>query len=276
MMQAISAPARSPALRAARIHLRTGSLALARAELESLAGAGDLDDDGLLDLAEVRWRTGDVSGAGEAANVFLSTGRETTLALAIAAEATIALGRPSEARRLVGRALEAADGSLDEIFAGMPRSPIWPHDPGATAQPVGTLFGGERAVAPDRPTEPPGLWDRHGGHAAPTVGLPDPRTLLDDGRLALEAGDTAGAAVRFALALRVAPALAPAVLDALDGASGPVADLVRGDAYRAAGHEADAMRAYAAAASTADTSARAHGHDHDHDHPTDVPDKEAP
>jgi hypothetical protein len=241
--------ARDPALRAARIHLRTGSFALARAELESLAGSAGLDDDGLLDLAEVRWRTGDLSGAGEAANAFLGTGQETAIALTIAAEATIALGRPSEARRLVGRALQLADGSLDTLFAGMPRSPIWPRDAGTTSEQVGTLFPSEGSPGALRQLETgPGLWDRHAGHAVPAVGLADPAELLEDGRLALAAGDTRGAAVRFALVVRGAPALAPAILDALSGAGGPVVELVRGDAYRAAGHEADAMRAYAAAA----------------------------
>ena len=48
----------------ARLHLRLGALALARAELETLAGRDALDDDGLTDLAEVRWRTGDLVGAG--------------------------------------------------------------------------------------------------------------------------------------------------------------------------------------------------------------------
>jgi hypothetical protein len=52
-------------LRLAGLHLRMGSLALARAELESLAGRGMLDEAALLDLAEVRWRTGDPADAGE-------------------------------------------------------------------------------------------------------------------------------------------------------------------------------------------------------------------
>ena len=51
----------------AHTHLRLGSLALARAELETLAGARRLDTPGLVDLAEARWRTGDLTGAGEAA-----------------------------------------------------------------------------------------------------------------------------------------------------------------------------------------------------------------
>src|SRR6476661_3109975 len=58
---------RHPDLVLARLHLRLGSLALARAELETLAGQDALDEDGLVDLAEARWRTGDIAGAGEAA-----------------------------------------------------------------------------------------------------------------------------------------------------------------------------------------------------------------
>ena len=32
-----------------------------------MAGDGALDDEAIIDLAEVRWRTGDLAGAGEAA-----------------------------------------------------------------------------------------------------------------------------------------------------------------------------------------------------------------
>ena len=85
---------RPVALRLAGLHVRMGSLALARAELESLAGRGMLDEPALLDLAEVRWRTGDLAGAGEAANALLARDREDPLALVIAAESVSALGRP--------------------------------------------------------------------------------------------------------------------------------------------------------------------------------------
>src|SRR3989442_2906810 len=139
-------------LRLASIHLRTGSFALARAELETMAGHGSLDDDGLLDLAEVRWRTGDLPGAGEAAAAFLASGRDSILALVIAAEATAALGRPGEARRLAGRALEAADGSLEPLFARQPRNAIWPHDPGDPAE-TSTLFEGDAAGRGAGPAE---------------------------------------------------------------------------------------------------------------------------
>ena len=120
---------RAISLRLARLHLRMGLLALARAELEAVAGRGSLDELALLDLAEARWRTGDLAGAGEAANAALGRGAGDPLAYVIAAEAIAGVGRPAEARRLAARALEAEGLSLDEVFAGMPRSLIWPGDP---------------------------------------------------------------------------------------------------------------------------------------------------
>jgi hypothetical protein len=266
-----------------------------------MAGNGTLDDDGLLDLAEVRWRTGDLPGAGEAAAAFLTSGRESVLGLVIAAEATAALGRPGEARRLAGRAMEAADGPLEPIFAGMSRSPIWPQDPADAAEPAGKFFADEgvrptgrapggaagptagatngrpggtnvRPVATEpatrlsgeassevpgaRPGEalPASLWDAHlhGAHAhaaLPPPDLPNGPTVLDAARRAIEAGDHEAAAVQLALVLRVSPGLAPAVLDVAGSTAGAGLDLIRGDAYRLVGHEAEAQRAYASAAS---------------------------
>ena len=49
------------------------------------------------------------------------------------------------------------------------------------------------------------------------------------------------------LALRADPTLAPAVLDLLAGRAEPVLALVRGDAQRIVGREAEAMRDHAAA-----------------------------
>ena len=147
---------RPVALRLAGLHLRMGSLALARAELESLAGRGMLDEDALLDLAEVRWRTGDLAGAGEAANALLARERTDALALVIAAEAVAAAGRPGEARRLAARALEQADGPLDPLFAGIPRSLVWPGED-ADEVPAGADSGGPlaRVPAPGGATAPP-------------------------------------------------------------------------------------------------------------------------
>jgi hypothetical protein len=229
----------------ARLHLRLGSLQLARAELEEMAGKGILDDEGLIDLAEARWRTGDLAGAGEAANVALASGNEAIVALVIAAEATAAAGRPAEARRLASRALEMADLSVADVFAGMPRASIWPIEPGAptVAEP---LFGAEAsavaATTAAAVTHAPGLWDDA------ELDLPDPAEALEAGRTALADGRTAAAALQLALVLRLAPALAPAVLDAVADHDGPELALVKGDAYRLVGHERDARLAFADAA----------------------------
>jgi hypothetical protein len=261
-----------------------------------MAGNGTLDDDGLLDLAEVRWRTGDLPGAGEASAAFLTSGRESVLALVITAEATAALGRPGEARRLAGRALEAADGPLEPLFAGLPRSPIWPQDPADRAEPAGRFFAdvggssasratpgaldtastgpaaaGDAGMAAERAgvgfggeALPASLWDAHlhGAHphaALPPPALPDGAMALDAARRALRAGDAQDAVVQLGLVLRVSPGLAPAVLDVAGSMTGAGFDLIRGDAYRLVGHEAEAQRAYASAASTLSGSA-APGH----------------
>jgi hypothetical protein len=256
----------------ARLHLRLGSLGLARAELESMAGRNSLDDQGIRDLAEVRWRTGDLAGAGDAAAAYLEGAPEDVLALVIAAEMQAHLGRPGEARRLAGRAMAASDGLLDEIFAGMPRSTVWPVDTGGPLEPAGTLFADLGALPPDwsvdasespgdaasadSQVEPgdalaptiqagPGLWDAD--HVTVAPAMPDPSELLARARAALDADRPGQAAAGLALAMRAAPTLAPAVLDLIAGRSEPVLALVRGDAHRIVGHEAEALRDYAAA-----------------------------
>jgi hypothetical protein len=78
--------------------------------------------------------------------------------------------------------------------------------------------------------------------------MPDPDEAFHAGRAALVAGAVEEAAFRFSLALRFAPALAPAVLEAVDGARSVPLIMVRGDAYRLVGHEAEARQAYALAA----------------------------
>ena len=269
---------RDPDLILAGTHLRLGSLGLARTELETLAGLGTLDDDAIRDLAEARWRTGDVSGAGEAAAAWLESHPDDVLGLVIAAEAQSALGRPAEARRLAGRALERADGSLDPVFAGMPRSAIWPVESGTTAGPVGVLFddlhpgprplsrlagrpGGAAVVEePHEPFDPgvpevfgggPSLWGEDADpNAAPDSNALDPTLLFHRGRVALEEGRAAEAATGLLLALRSTPGLAPAVLDLLAGRTDPILVLVRGDAAHIVGHELEAMRDHAAAASS--------------------------
>lgn len=288
---------RGPDLALARLHLRLGSLVLARAELETLAGRDALDQDGLVDLAEARWRTGDIAGAGEAAAAALDDEDGPLLALVVAAEAAAARGRPTEARRLADRAMEVAAGSIDELFAGMPRAGVWPPDAAAPPPSPTTMFDPPRrgssvvhrhprphevAAAPTAPHhatgEPAagpsgvadaatvGLWEataatdgadlardltadvEAGGDTDGASDLPTGDTELDLGRAALLAGDPDEAAVRLGLVLRVAPALAPAVLDLIEGRTERGMALVRGDAYRLVGREIEARRAFSEAA----------------------------
>lgn len=274
---------RTPDQRLATLHLRTGALSLARAELETMAGDGLLDDEALIDLAEVRWRTGDLPGAGEAADAYLEAGHETTLSLVIAAEAQAALGRPTEARRLADRVLHRSDRSLDAVFAGLPMSSIWPRDVEAEllAQPEptgpGGLAAGRRTAAGARAGESPSGPDSRVAHddratagsatdraghqdtAAPSaaVSLPDVSRALQAAEEALASDDPSGAAIQLALVLRVAPALAPAVLDMIRDREGPSFDLIRGDAFRLVGREAEARRAFAAAAAPGSAAAPA-------------------
>ena len=272
---------RDPDLVLARVHLRLGSLSLARVELETLAGRGTLDDDGVRDLAEARWRTGDVAGAGEAATTYLASRPDDILGLVIAAEAQAAAGRPAEARRLAGRAIERADGSLDPIFAGMPKSPIWPIEPGTAEGPAGVLFddlhpgphtlpalepGDAEALTarPEAPIDGPSLWgeDLGTGVLPPTGAAPgDAGALFRQGRAALDAGRPADAAAALLLAMRASPSIAPAVRDLLAGRGDPILAVVRGDASRIVGHDLEAMRDHAAAAALLDATTAGDGTD---------------
>ena len=230
---------RSVALRLAGLHVRMGSLALARAELESLAGRGMLDEPALLDLAEVRWRTGDLAGAGEAANALLARDRDDPLALVIAAESVSALGRPGEARRLADRALQGIDGPLEPLFAGIPRSLVWPADPVEEPSPV-TGDAGEPLARPSAPA----------GVGAPRTSAASPASTgaaeaFAGGRAALGAGDTAEAAVRLSVALRLEPGYARDVLAAVGTQKmDPALALVAGDALRLLGRESEALVAF--------------------------------
>ena len=274
MLRVDLTPQRRVELILAHAHLRLGALSLARVELETMAGLGFLDTGGFVDLAEVRWRTGDLTGAGEAAHAALRADVDEPTALVIAAEAASALGRPSEARRLAQRAMACATGSVDATFAGMPRSNAWPPDADEPPPTAPTLFEGPEPAAPAEggerasgghaagagatgsasvaaaPTGPVmrGFWDDEETADDGLSQLPDPALELEAGRAALVAGALEQAALRLALALRLAPALAPAVLEATAGARGPAIAMVRGDAYRLAGHEEEARQAYAVAA----------------------------
>lgn len=270
------APRRQADLVLARAHLRLGSLALARAELEMLAAAGELDGPGRVDLAEVRWRTGDLVHAGEAATAAMATLGDEPVALVIAAEAAAAMGRPNEARRLATRAMECIGGPIDAVFAGMPRSAVWPADAAEPPPIAATLFQQDAIAAParragdsetlvastlrapviepptagpaSRASATPGFWDVEAGTDPAAPELPDPAEELEAARRALVAGSLDEATLRFALTLRLAPALAPAVLEATEGGTGPGLHIVRGDAFRLVGFESEARRAYAMAA----------------------------
>jgi hypothetical protein len=283
----VGAPRRQADLALARAHLRLGSLALARAELEMLAAAGELDGPGRVDLAEVRWRTGDLVRAGEAATAALASLGDEPVALVIAAEAASALGRPNEARRLAMRAMACIGGPVDAIFAGMSRSAVWPADAAEPPPTAATLFqpepiptqarraGDSDTLVPSTLRAPlsepsaagqasrapvtPGFWDVDSGDEPAASGLPDPAEELEAAARALVAGGLEEAVLRFSLALRLAPSLAPAVLEATEGAmgsggaaawgpAGPALSIVRGDAFRLVGLETEARRAYAMAA----------------------------
>ena len=348
-MDAAAPTPRDPNLRLAGLHLRLGSIALARAELETLAGADGLDGAGRIDLVEARWRSGDLTGAGEVARAVLAAGDEPIIALVVAAEAAASLGRPSEARRLASRAIELADGSIDPIFAGMARAAVWPADPTEPVPSPATLFPTERIVhdgpaVADTPAddpadrhkgqdEGPGFWgheevpaglaaivaadaaDAAAGSAGgspppeadggPAAGLaavagidavtrtdhvadtePATETLFDaeagpetepaagqefepvsepepvhmavsddvaarleTGRAAIAAGDPATAALYLGLVVRLAPTLAGSVIDTIGGHDDPALLMVRGDALRALGRDAEAQDAYARAMS---------------------------
>ncbi|MGZ6267488.1 MAG: hypothetical protein ACXWNR_02850 [Candidatus Limnocylindrales bacterium] len=118
-----SVPADDPSLqmRIARIQLRTGALTTARAQLETLSGRNLLDTAGAVDLAEARWRTGDLHGAGEAAVAYLEAGGGEALGFVIAAEAAYLAGHTAEARRYMDEAQLRMLTSLESIFAGIPR-----------------------------------------------------------------------------------------------------------------------------------------------------------
>jgi hypothetical protein len=114
--------------RLARLHLRGGLVSLARAELETMAGQGTLDGPALADLAEARWRSGDLLGAGEAAQAHIARGGDELMALVVAAEALTAQARTVEARRIAAQVVERTAGDLEPLFAGQPRALVWPRD----------------------------------------------------------------------------------------------------------------------------------------------------
>ena len=268
--------------RLARLHLGTGLLRLARVELEELAGEGRLDADGVLDLAEARWRTGDLRGAAEAAGAWLEAGAATgagenggrpgALAHALVAEGLAVRGREDDAVVHVAATLDALraeptglagsqgaarslSGALDALFAGIaPRAEAWPaFEPrvlgasaGAPAADAAAADGAPAAAAS------PGGWSSGAIVRAPSreagAAAPDPIAAADD-RLA--AGEDSAAAVLLILALRATPLRALEVLGRADAALSERSSagllLARAEALRVLGRHDAAGIAYAVA-----------------------------
>ncbi len=277
------AAARSADARLARVHLRGGLLTLARATLEGMAGAGTLDREALADLAEVRWRSGDLEGAAEAARAHQASGGEEPLAALIIAEDMAQGGHETDANPIAGALYERVGGAVDVLFAQEPRGAIWPPaDDGWMAVGAtepghwGLLVGGSEVADPSDDTwrlqaieEPATTTDTvplgRGAVGQPS-GAGTTGAVVMSGRIAGEeletvdqaiaAGDVAAAVARLGVLLRLDPALAPIILSSADRAAAtvpegsrhlPAIHLVRGDAYRSLGRDNEAAAAYQAA-----------------------------
>ncbi|HYN47819.1 MAG TPA: hypothetical protein VER83_03075 [Candidatus Nanopelagicales bacterium] len=246
---------RSSDLRVARLHLRGGTHALARAELEALAGRDDLDRDGILDLAEVRWRTGDLAGAGVAAAAWLEDGDDAgapgALAHVISAEAAAARGALDAAAAHVDAAGAGLRdrATLDALLAGIAARAAWPWEgtpPAAASAPSPAPVAVSSPPAPPSPGPAPAP-----AVIAGTPLSPSAAELVAAGA-ALLAVAPERAAVVLALALRADRAAAEAVLGVLGAVEpepAPAAALafVRAEALRAAGRHDEARIAYASA-----------------------------
>ncbi|HMJ80908.1 MAG TPA: hypothetical protein VK592_07675 [Candidatus Dormibacteraeota bacterium] len=246
-----TASGRSTAARLARLHVRTGARALARAELETMAGRGELDGEALADLAEVRWRTGDLPGAGEAAQAHLLDGGTAPVAYVVAVEALAATGRPREARQLATRFLSRPgidEAILVALFAGRPRSAVWPSAASGGAE--GAMSTSASPGAATAPAPVPSAM-------AVTVFAPSatPAEKIDAAGVeaAIARGELALAAARLAAFVRAEPSLAPLAVSLADralarvGERGPTVaqlHLVRGDAFRLLGREHEAAAAF--------------------------------
>ncbi len=234
-------------LRLARLHLRVGLLGLARAELEAAVGLGTLDRDGLADLAEARWRSGDLAGAGIAAEAHLAAGGDALVARVVAAEARCAEGRLVEAEEAARAAAAAGMESVRALFAGLPASDVWT----AVGEPPTSGFGTTGSGAGGEVAEE--------GRARGSGGVPAGRGAGGDdsgssaeawvaiARQQLMSGRREAALTALGLALRADAVAAVHVLEVLAGLHGPSVELLRGDALRALGRTEEAQLAYEAA-----------------------------
>jgi hypothetical protein len=249
--------------RLARLHLGTGLLRLARVELEELAGEGRLNAAGVLDLAEARWRTGDLRGAAEAAGAWLEAGaatgetetggRAVALAHALVADALTVRGRDDEAAAHVAATLAAlapglpgeegspaaarsVSSALDALFAGIaPRADAWP-----------AFDLGDRGAASADRVSAGGAVHAHASYAGSAT-----PNLMAAAADRLGAGDDAAAAVLLILALRASPIRAQEVLERADAALAARSSagllLARAEALRVLGRHEAAGIAYAVA-----------------------------
>ncbi len=271
---------RAADLRLARLHLRGGTYALARAELETLAGTDRLDRDAVIDLAEVRWRTGDLPGAAAAAAAWLDGGEQAGAPLALAhvicAEAAADRGRAAEAAAHV----EAAGAwlgdraTLEAILAGISARAAWPweaeapadEEPAGLAQPAdrgdaargglaaaGVAAAGDAVAAAAAVTPATAALTPAAAAVSPAAAAVAP-AAADLARAGASLVDDAPerAAVLLALALRADRASAEAVLAALPATGARPSQaaafaFVRAEALRAAGRDEEARIAYASA-----------------------------
>lgn len=265
---------RDPDLRLAHLHLRTGLLALARTELETAAGAATLDPPAMLDLAEIRWRTGDLAGGGVAAEAFLGTGGEAVLGRVIAAEAAALDGRQADAREHADATRIASAATLDGIFAGMPRVyGGWPTSElgaaHATVEPepsvtltasvsVDVAAGLASKVEPKVGPEPEvgasevepevGVVESPGSaEAGSTRSAQEPPVappVFEPGLPSAGGTRTDRGLASLALALRLDPERAAEIVEAVRDEPGVEPAILRGDALRLLGREDEASQAY--------------------------------
>lgn len=285
----MTTPTEAEDRRLATLHLRLGGLALARAELEDLGRRNELEPSGLADLAEARWRGGDLDSAAAAAAAHLAAGGSRPIARVILAEAAAADGRPEDARAQVD-ALGSVDAeTLELLFAGMPRRAFWPAAPAGPRGPLEPRLGpGSPENGPDPAVAREG--DGQDPRTAVSLGADEPGSTLgfwaDDApapprratsrvrrrrsdrdepvtpaeqltraREELSSADAVVASrglARLALALRQDPGLAADVLRALGPRRGVEAVVLRGDASRLLGRHLEAEAAFAEAATLID------------------------
>ena len=259
----------------ARLHLRVGSLLLARAELEALEAAGTIGGSGLVDLAETRWRSGNLEGAGAAAADHLAAGGTEPLALVILAEAAAADGRKDEADQHIAALGPFTEPRLSAMFAGMPRRADWTTlgavdsveelededaAPGRSRR-SRTAARSAMETAESGPTAGPRA-SKARSRPGPTSAFPDAERLLLEARADMRSSEPERIGLAFdrlALALRWHPSVASDVVELVARRQEPAALLVRGDALRSLGRLLEAEAAYTAAAAALDLHRRRPG-----------------